>query len=210
MSKYFIDKESLRSALGGITPDIKMRSESEWGPPIGKTTEHQTTYNVTPSPLHVGRTEVFDRYSKNLKDGQQRLELGESAKKIKQGSLSVFRNGLCLVEGDDYTYNAFTSSVMLHQPIKNTEDDVEVRYEYFDGIKEEGVLLLAIGDFTMAQLRSLAPDLGDSFSIDKLIPNNPRLVAYTGGTGVVYKYQITVHGIVGDLQMSKYPPLPFQ
>lgn len=158
-------------------------------------------------PMSSGHTVIFERHP-SLKqapaifDGQDRFRLAHSSDDIRRGTLTVLRNGgEALIHGKDFHFDAARSEIRLFTPIQSTDDDIEVRYQYFSGDIVKDVLLLARGEFTDEQLESFLPEDSDVFNISRLIPNNPILFPYVKEKGVVIGSRITEHGIIGDLQL---------
>lgn len=158
-------------------------------------------------PSSSGHTVIFERYpslkqAPPLHDGQDTFTLAHSGADIRRGTLTVLRNGgEALIHGRDFHFDADRSQIRLFKPIKDTDDDIEIRYQYFRGDIVKDVLLLARGEFTDEQLESFLPEDSDIFNISRLIPNNPILFPYVAEKGVVISSRITEHGIIGDIQL---------
>lgn len=163
----------------------------------------------------VGYTQIYERhpdskvmatsgFNNTIMDNQTSIQLPHKGEAIDGKTISIFRNGgEALIDGRDFYYDGFNGRIILVKPIASIDDDIEVRYQYFQGDVMSDVLLLPIGDFTPEQLTSFLPDMGDVFNIDRLLNNNPALSSYTDCKGIVIKSGITEHGIIGDLQLQK-------
>lgn len=221
MPKYFIDEKYLeeagakltaaeRAALRRSGADTYYSNASRLEREAGALKGPPQPTDPFPAPRGKGNQETFDNENGQL-TGRNMLPLSTRAMEINQETLSVFRNGISLVQGHDYTLDTMQSTVVLSDYIRPIDDYIEVRYEYFNGDTVESVLLLARGKFTMEQLESLAPDIGDEFTINRLIEMNPKLIYHPGSIGRVYQFVVTEDGIIGDLQiLPKFPRhIPF-
>lgn len=161
----------------------------------------------------IGHTMLFNRehgtYGNTTKpvmsDGQTTFVLNHSISEINRSTISVYKNGICLIEGQEYYLNGVPTAIVLNRPIAPKDDDIEIRYKYFQGYIQNDVLLLPKGDFSMEELENVSPDLGDVFDVNRLIKTNPELSRYRSHKGTVIAFRLTEDGIFGDLQMNPAP-----
>lgn len=228
MAFHIPDFESLQKALAKdpaqqsvaplkVTEGLGSGFLSSEGIAVAKNVSYTTQYrdNLDPNFFQekhsngaMGYSMSFDRDASSgtthsLFDGADTFSLDHPLDMINPQSLSVFRNGMALEEHTQWKIKSANGAIQLRTPIKSTDDDIQVRYEYFNGVVALNVLLLMKEQFTEEQLRDFAPDLGDVFSIDNLIKDNAQLAPYAGQKGRVVSYEIRSYGVIGNLQLLK-------
>lgn len=152
-----------------------------------------------------GRCETFDRDNGDLHTSQHIFQLIGDADRLQEETLSVYLNGGEALEyGRDFTYDRKENQLRLTRPIREKDDDIEVRYRY-GSIKElEKVLLLPRMDLTDAQLEALIPEPGDLFDVAKLMRHgNHELAPYSTYKAKSIQTWIDQYGIRGTLVLVK-------
>jgi hypothetical protein len=145
-----------------------------------------------------------------LTEGCRRYDLDLPLEHALRHTIQVYKDGVSLVEGQDYMLNVSDNTILLLSGVRALDDELEIRavIDTSESHKLENVLLLPRKqgnyEFDDEQLKALAPDTYDSLEVNRLLKfGNSNMIPWAGKRVNVIETEIRQHGLFATVILSK-------